>query len=115
MNTIAEFPDLAGCGKSLPPQVASEPPKATRRKRVKQKAGARLPVGPRKTAATPLRSQWASVAMLATLAAAVWSVVLLVERQPLPEVSGEGVAAYSDIRVAAEPVASEATVETRRQ
>ena len=115
MNTIAEFPDLAACGESLPTQAANGPPQATRRKRVKQKAGARPPVGSRKTAAAPLRSQWASVAMLATLAAAVWSVVLLVERQPLPGVSGEGVAAYADIRVAAEPVASEATVDTRRQ
>ena len=115
MNTIAEFPDLAACGESLPTQAANGPPQATRRKRSKQKAGARPPVGSRKTAAAPLRSQWASVAMLATLAAAVWSVVLLVERQPLPGVPGQGAAAYADIRVAAEPVASEATVETRRQ
>ena len=115
MNTIAEFPDLAACGKSLPTQATNGPPQATRHKRSKQKTGARSPVGSRKTAATPLRSQWASVAVLATLAAAVWAVVLSVERQPLPGVTGEGSAAHADIRVAAEPVAREATVETRRQ
>ncbi len=115
MNTIAEFPDLAACGASLSAQAAKGGPKATGRKRVKRKASARLPVGPRKTVAAPLGSQWASVAVLATVAAAVWAVVLFIERQPLSEVPHAGAESYATIRVAAEPGAREVTVETRRQ
>jgi hypothetical protein len=115
MNTIAEFPDLSACGENLPAQAAKGASKAIRRKRAKRKAGARPPVGPRKTTAAPLGSQWASVAVLTTIAVAVWTVVLYVERQPLSGGHDAGAEPYADLRVASEPGVREATVETRRQ
>lgn len=98
-----------------PPQPTAKPTVQPRRRqqRVRRRAaaGGHI-VSPIKLITAPLRSQWGSVAVLAAIAAAVWAVVLVVERRPLP---GEVAGPVAEVRVAAEPAAGHSLEETRRQ
>lgn len=98
-----------------PPTRSTLPAKPARvrkdgRRRVKPRPVPRLQAA----ATAPFRGQWASVSVLAVLAAAVWSVVVYVEGQPLPG-SGQQAAAAAAVYVAADPPSTAPTAETRRQ
>ena len=82
--------------------------------RRRRTAGGCRTVSPLPAVTTALRSQGGSVAVLAVVAAAVWTVVLMVERQPLPGMPGMA-EPVAGVRVAADLVAHDGSEETRRQ
>lgn len=99
-----------------PPRPAAEPkPEKRRRQPRRRRAAGRCPtVSPLTAVNASLRSQWGSVAVLAAVAAAVWTAVLVVERQPLPGTPGKA-EPVAGVRVAADPVAHDGSEETWRQ
>jgi|GEM_PF-3885235 len=145
MDTIAVFPDLTANTPAVGPALGSSPPKPSfvtasplepntaalsdesntsrqqparvrTRRHPRRRASANRPaVSPLRVLMVPLRSQWASVTVLAAVAAAVWAAVLFVEGQPLPVVLQGDTEPFAAVRVAADPSPSDSAVEIRRQ